>query len=85
MLNEFYRLHANDSTSYFFSNYNYQAVFPEIDYDHSLVQGITSGRKKFKILADSSIVLLNDPDGGVGPANVLYAWDRNITPNVACN
>lgn len=80
-LSALYDASRNNDLAAFFANYPWQQLFPpESRINEDAVQNIISGRYSLQVLADSSVVILANPAGGLRDENILYAIDRNCLP-----
>lgn len=78
MLNDFYFHQNNNTLATFFSNYNWELLFPELYENNSVVvNNIVNGLYKVEVLKDSSIVILGNPLAGKIDDNIVFSYTRN--------
>lgn len=82
MLTTFQRMSENDSAAYFFQNYNWRQMFPELDTKSEIVDKVISGQYRVRLMADSSVVIASG--SALVSSNIVYAFNFNQAI-IACN
>jgi hypothetical protein len=78
MLNTFYRMSENDSASYFFNNYDWPSMFPELNARAEIVSKVINGNYKVKLMTDSSVVVVSAE--AYHSSNIIFAFNRDCEP-----
>jgi len=77
ILDSFYAAYKRDDLNQFFDNYDWKSLFPDLDLNHAILQGIKDGVNRVWVAADSSILITSTKDSSFTDNQILTGYKRS--------